>query len=124
MTTPTNPNVVYSTTPIIGVGLNRRTNSTTETNPIEHALGETVIDNSGKVWVYVHAIAAIASNNYVTLSWGALNGGSVDAASVALKTVMSYINGTAAFAAGDYGWVQSVRRLGTFPPAAYTGSGP
>lgn len=119
MTTPSTPNAVYATTPLVGINFQRRTNSATETNPIEHALGESVLDNTGKVWVYVHAPVAISSNSYTTLSWG-----TVDASSVALKTVNTYVNGTAAFAAGDYGWVQTVRRLGTFPPAAYTGAGP
>lgn len=119
MTTPTNPNAVFSTTPLLGISFQRRTNSTTETNPIEHALGTTVVDNTGKVWVYVRAPAIILSNNYCTITWG-----TIDAASINIKTVTNYINGTAAFAAGDYGWVQSIRRLGTYPPAAYTGSGP
>lgn len=107
MTSPTNPNAEYTTTPTIGVGFNRRTNATTETNPLEFKLGTTVTDTTGKVWVYVHAPAAIGSNNYATITWG-----TIDAASVASKTTNSYVNGTAAFAAGDYGWVQSVLRLG------------
>ncbi len=107
MTVPTNPNVEYTTEGIIGAGFNRRTNALTETNPVEFKLGTTVIDTTGKTWVYVHAPAAIGSNASVTITWG-----TIDAASVASKTVNNYINGTAAFAADDYGWVQSVRRLG------------
>ncbi len=107
MTTPTNPNVVFNTIGQIGVGFNKRTNSTTETNPVEFGLGTMVTDNNGKVWVYVRAPAAIGSNANVTVTWG-----TIDAASVASKTTNTWINGTAAFAAGDYGWVQSVRRLG------------
>lgn len=107
MTTPTNPNVAFSSQAYIGAGFQRRTNSTTETNPIEHALGTVKIDNGGKVWVYVRAPLAIGSNANVTITWG-----TIDAASVNSKTTNNYVNGTAAFAAGDYGWVQSVRRLG------------
>lgn len=107
MTTPTNPNTNFNTDGIIAAGFNKRTNSTTETNPIEFGLGTTIQDQLGKVWVYVHAPAAIGSNANVTITWG-----TIDAASVASKTTNTYVNGTAAFAAGDYGWVQSVRRLG------------
>lgn len=123
MTAPTNPNAEFTVDARIGVNFQRRTNASTETAPVEHRLGETCVDSTGKVWVYVFAPSAIGSNNYATLTWAATNTIAA-AASVAIKTVSSYINGTASFAAGDYGWVQSVRRLGTFPPAAYTGSGP
>lgn len=113
-----NPNVNYSSTPLIGIGLNRRTNTTTETNPIEHALGTIVTDNTGRVWVYVRAPAIILAQAIVTVTWG-----TVDAASIGSKTLNNWQNGSQAFAAGDYGWVQSIRHLGTVPPAAYTGSG-
>lgn len=107
MATPTSPNTVFTVEGYIGAGFNKRTNSTTETNPIEHALGTMKIDNNGKVWVYVRAPAAVGSNANVTLTWG-----TIDISSIASKTTNNWINGTAAFAAGDYGWVQSVRRLG------------
>ena len=110
MTVPTNPNVEFTVEGYIGAGFNRRTNATTETQPLEHKLGTTKIDSTGKVWVYVHAPAAIGSNANVTITWG-----TIDAASVGSKTVNLYVNGTAAFAADDYGWVQSVGRLGWRP---------
>ncbi len=110
MATPTNPNTTYNTGGQIGAGFNIRTNSSTDTNYILFGLGTTVIDTTGKVWVYVHAPSAIASQSNVTITWG-----TIDAASVASKTVNLYVNGTAAFAAGDYGWVQSVQRLAVRP---------
>lgn len=110
MTVPSNPNVGVSVTPILGVNFNRRTNILTETNPAEFALGTTVMDAESKVWVYVHAPLAIGSNNFCTVSWQSRS--TIDVSSVITKTTNAYVNSTAAFAADDYGWVQSVRRLG------------
>lgn len=122
MATPNNPNVEYTSEGRLGVAFNRRTNPSTEVQPIEHKLGTTVIDTTGKVWVYVHAQNAIGSNVPVTILWNSAN--SVDCLTCPQKTVNFYFNGTASFSQNDYGWVQGVHRLGTFPPAGYTGSGP
>lgn len=122
MTTPTNPNAVYTVTPLAGVNFQRRTNTSTEVAPIEHMLGTIVNDFNGKVWVYCRVTVKLGSQNFATIKYGTK--GSVAASSIVQKTVNAWINGTAAFSAGDFGWVQSVRRLGFYPPAGYTGSGP
>ncbi len=116
MANANSPNLVYSTIPLIGIGLNKRTNTATETNPIEFQLGTTVIDANSKVWVYIHAPLAIGSCANVTLAWSTANPPSVDGSSIGAKTLLNYVNGSQAFAADDYGWVQSVRRLGMPQP--------
>lgn len=112
MVAPTNPNVVQSNTGTIGVNLNRRTNIATEVQPIEFALGTTVFDQNSKCWVYVHAPTTIPSNATCTITWSTASNGSVDCSTVGAKTLQGFINGTAAFAQNDYGWVQSINRMG------------
>ena len=118
MATPDTPNVVFGTTPIVGTALNRRTNASTETQPIEFALGTTILDMNGKVWIYVHAPTTIPSNATCTIIFSAGSTPSVDCSTVGAKTVQNVVNGTAAFAQNDYGWVQSVRRLWYATPIA------
>lgn len=113
-----NPNVVYTTLPTIGVGLNLRTNVATDTNVIAFALGTTVVDANSKVWVYVHATNAMAANTTVTILWGTGIPPSVDCQTVGTKTMQNFINGSAPFVQNDYGWVQSVNRLGYNRPVA------
>ncbi len=101
-------NPVFSTTPVIGVGFDRKTQTQEHQLGMIVNLGSTDANQKGRYAMYVHASVAIAANGFVTIDMTTIDctATSVDGGS---GTALCR-NGSVAFTAGDFGWVAGINR--------------